>query len=1043
MQLYFLSQPLNQSNMQNSIFSHSLLKSTLLTCIFFSLILKINAQAPLSIPYQAVARNTSGNIIANQLVSLRFSLHDLTAGGVVVYRETQTITTNSLGLFNVNIGQGIVVTGTFAGINWSSGSKFLQVELDAAGGVNYTNMGTQQMFSVPYALYANTSGISSSSTWTANGTDIYNSNSGNVGIGINSPAAKLHVVGSKAYFQTGFVGIGTNTATTPFTGLALKNNVNNFYGMYIDAGATGQPFYGYALNGVATAYHQFNGSNNQYEYFHSNPAIPDFQIGNTNSAFPNTSFLGIGTTTQTTPFTGLALKKNVNAFYGMYIDAGATGQPFYGYALNGIATAYHQFNGTNNQYEYYHSSASVPDFQIGNTNSAFPNTSFLGIGTTTQTTPFTGLALKKNVNTYYGMYIDAGATGQPFYGYALNGVATAYHQFNGDNNQYEYYHSNVAVPDFQIGNTQAAFPNTNFLGIGTTTPTTSFTGLALKTTANSFYGTYVDAGPTGVPFYGYALNGVARSYLSFNSPNSSLEYHQTSDASADFYINGNSKAVFNTNFVGIGTSTPTTGFTGFAMKTLANSFYGSYVDAGPTGIPFYGYALNGVASAYTTYNGSTNQFEYHHTSDATPDFAVSNTQASFPIQTTLTVGTSNPFNSFTGLTLKKNVNGFYGTYVDAGATGTPFYGFGLNGVSKAYLAFNATNNALEYHQTSDASPDFYINGNSKAVFNTNFVGIGTSTPTTGFTGFAMKTSANSFYGSYVDAGPTGVPFYGYALNGVATAYTTYNGNTNQFEYHHTSDATPDFAVSNTDVVFPIQTFLGLGTSSPTTSATGFAMRNNVNSYYGMYVDVGASGRPFYGYALNGVAKAWTEFNGTNNNWELNYSGARISVTSSGNVGIGTSAPAQKLSVAGNICYTGSSAACSDIRYKKNITPLSNAMMKVLKMQGVQYMWRVNEFPDKQFSDAQQIGFIAQDIEKICPELVVTDADGYKSVDYSKVTPLLVEAIKELQAENDHMKLENEQIKQQHADIEQSMNSLQQSIQALEAKLNLIPIKNSN
>lgn len=860
----------------------------------------------------------------------------------------------------------------------------------------------------------------------------------NVGIGTITPIEKLHVVGNKAYFQTSFFGIGTNTATTPFTGLTLKNNVNNFYGMYVDAGATGQPFYGYALNGVAAAYHQLNGTNGQYEYYHSNPGVPDFQIGNTQSAFPNSTFLGVGTTTPTTPFTGLSLKNNVNNFFGMYVDAGATGQPFYGYALNGVAAAYHQLNGTNGQYEYYHSSPSVPDFQIGNTSAAFANAGFLGLGTTTPTTPFTGFTMKKNVNNFFGMYVDAGVTGQPFYGYALNGVAAAYHQLNGTNGQYEYYHSNPGVPDFQIGNTNAAFANANFLGIGTTTPTTGFTGLALKTTANNFYGTYVDAGATGEPFYGYALNGTAKAYLSFASGTNSLEYHQTSDATPDFFINGSNKAVFNTGFVGIGTSTPTTAFTGFAMKTSANNFYGSYIDAGPTGTPFYGYALNGAAAAYTTYSGANNRFEYHHLTDATPDFFISNTQAAFPATNFLGIGTSTPTTGFTGLALKTSANSFYGTYVDAGATGEPFYGYALNGVAKSYLSFASGTNSLEYHQTSDASPDFFINGNTKAVFNTGFVGIGTSTPTTGFTGFAMKTAANTYYGSYIDAGPTGTPFYGYALNGTATAYTTYSGVNNQFEYHHTTDASPDFAISNTQALFPIQTFLGVGTSTPTTGSTGFVIKNNVNGFYGTYVDAGATGRPFYGYALNGSAKAWTEFNGSNSNWELNYGGPRISVESTGNVGIGTSTPAQRLDVSGTIhasnlnggATTLSTDAAgniirtpSDARLKTSVAEIKDPLATVMQMHGVTY-----NFKDaKRFGSNRQMGFLAQDLEKLVPEAVSSGGE-YKSVNYQVLTALLTEAMKAQQKQLEEQGKENQQLKATLIELVKRIEALEQKKQ---------------
>jgi microcystin-dependent protein len=112
-----------------------------------------NAQAPQAIPYQAAARNSNGVIITNKTIGLRFSVRDSTATGPVVYRETQSATTNMLGMFLLNIGQGIVLSGSFSGINWGSGPKFMQVEMDTtATGNNYVDMGTQQMLSVPYAL---------------------------------------------------------------------------------------------------------------------------------------------------------------------------------------------------------------------------------------------------------------------------------------------------------------------------------------------------------------------------------------------------------------------------------------------------------------------------------------------------------------------------------------------------------------------------------------------------------------------------------------------------------------------------------------------------------------------------------------------------------------------------------------------------------------------------------------------------------------------------------------------------------------------------
>ncbi len=93
---------------------------------------------------------------------------------------------------------------------------------------------------------------------------------------------------------------------------------------------------------------------------------------------------------------------------------------------------------------------------------------------------------------------------------------------------------------------------------------------------------------------------------------------------------------------------------------------------------------------------------------------------------------------------------------------------------------------------------------------------------------------------------------------------------------------------------------------------------------------------------------------------------------------------------------------SDARYKKNIEKLNGALENVLKIQGVTYNWRQNEFPERSFGSQTEIGFIAQDLEKIYPELVNTNDEGYKSVQYSHMVPVLLEAIKEQQGLIEHL-----------------------------------------
>jgi uncharacterized protein (TIGR02145 family) len=106
------------------------------------------AQAPALIPYQAIARSAAGELLASTTLNARFTIHDETATGMNVWQELQTVSTTSLGLFTVQLGSSVALSN----VNWSSGAKFMQVEIDLGQG--FVDIGTQQLLSVPYALHA-------------------------------------------------------------------------------------------------------------------------------------------------------------------------------------------------------------------------------------------------------------------------------------------------------------------------------------------------------------------------------------------------------------------------------------------------------------------------------------------------------------------------------------------------------------------------------------------------------------------------------------------------------------------------------------------------------------------------------------------------------------------------------------------------------------------------------------------------------------------------------------------------------------------------
>jgi hypothetical protein len=147
---------------------------------------------------------------------------------------------------------------------------------------------------------------------------------------------------------------------------------------------------------------------------------------------------------------------------------------------------------------------------------------------------------------------------------------------------------------------------------------------------------------------------------------------------------------------------------------------------------------------------------------------------------------------------------------------------------------------------------------------------------------------------------------------------------------------------------------------------------------------------------------------------------------SGRLGIGTNAPSEQLTVIGNICYTGTSGVCSDERFKTNVADLEDALAKVLELRAVEFDWRRDEFPQHHFCAERQFGLIAQEVRDVVPEIVAEGADGYLSVDYGKLSPLLVEAIQTQNEELSELRRANEELNLRVARLE-----------GIEAKLQLI------
>jgi hypothetical protein len=168
------------------------------------------AQSPEKMSYQAVIRDATNTLLTNQSVGMQISILQTTITGTAVYIETQTATTNINGLVSLEIGAGST-SDNFATIDWSAGPYFIKTETDPAGGSSYTITGTSQIMSVPFALYAKTSGNSE-----ANATNI---NNNTTAIALNT--AKVGYTEAAVSANT---AVAANTSKVGYTEAAVSAN---------------------------------------------------------------------------------------------------------------------------------------------------------------------------------------------------------------------------------------------------------------------------------------------------------------------------------------------------------------------------------------------------------------------------------------------------------------------------------------------------------------------------------------------------------------------------------------------------------------------------------------------------------------------------------------------------------------------------------------------------------------------------------------------------------------------------------------------------
>ena len=145
----------NQSNVL-ALSKQNLMKKSMLLLVAFFIFTSValKAQSQQKINFQSIVRNTSGVIVSNKSVNFKITILSGSITGEPVYSETHLKTTDAIGLVSLQIGSGTVSSGVFSSIDWGNTMHFIKLEADFSGGNTYVTLGTQELMSVPYAMYA-------------------------------------------------------------------------------------------------------------------------------------------------------------------------------------------------------------------------------------------------------------------------------------------------------------------------------------------------------------------------------------------------------------------------------------------------------------------------------------------------------------------------------------------------------------------------------------------------------------------------------------------------------------------------------------------------------------------------------------------------------------------------------------------------------------------------------------------------------------------------------------------------------------------------
>lgn len=952
------------------------------------------AQVPAGFQYQAVARDANGNALKDQTVSLRLSLLPGSETANPVYTETHNVTTNSFGLVTIHVGSGNVVTGDFESIDWGSTSMYLKVGMDQSGGSNYSDMGTSRLLSVPYAL------LSASSKGVMAGTSIeiasepdagdddpifeVKNRDGQVVLGVYQTGVRIYVdsddeeKGSRGGFAVG------GFTTQKGDGYEFLRVDPGYVRVSVDDGTSDDKEQaegkgsraGFAVGG-------FTGQTkeNPRDLMFIAPDSARIWV-NSDEAKGSRGGFAVGGYTQgkSTPSNFILLTPEnylVGHESGFQTTTGLYNS-FFGYK-SGYSNTEGSYNVFMGRMTGYSNASGSSNIFIGDS-AGYDNINGYAnvmIGDKSGTQNTTGYW-----NVFLGRY--SGHTNLEGYANLFAGDFAGYSNTNG--------HHNVFLGDYAGGNNT---DGENNIFVGTESGWSNLEGnWNVFMGDNSGYGN-----KTGVSNVVIGQSaGLEMDTANYNVSIGTWSGASNFGGKLNVFLgqqSGQSNTIGNYNtFLGsVSGNNNTTGGN--------NVFTGSYSGFSNTSGEFN--AFLGTSSGYSNTLGSQNAFIGQQA-------GYSNDNGSLNTYLGTATGYSNQSGS--GNVAVGNRAGYYNESGEFNVFIGNRAGFNELGSNKLYIANSDTDIPLIYGD-----------------FNSGRIGLGTSSPSEklhvkGKVVFEPGIGIYEIYKIHVDVfdnEPAIRPTHsnwGYLGSSANYWYRTYTN-----EIYRTNE----YSLSDVMAKKNIQ---ALGSSlDKILELNGYSYSLDKS----FYQDSGKSGKNNdedtrnLGFIAQELMKIIPEMVVLDpetglymiRNYEQLFP-VIVEAIKEQQMIIGNQGKAVE-----NINYQP-----SDIRWKTNILPLEESLSRIVALNGVSFDWRINEFPKKNFKQGQDLGFVAQDVEKIIPEIVSTDGDGYKSIEYYKLVPEIVEAIKEQQkiidqqnSAMDRILRENEDLRKRYLELKSAVDKM--------------------